>query len=87
MRRREPSSNGLPAGLRTYHPDRWLVPDEDPTDPVAVHYFAWLRWLTACADTLGVPLGELPAEYWNAAGTNRGRCTCWRCAPRRENCW
>jgi hypothetical protein len=24
----------------TYQPDRWLLPDEDPADPLAVHYFA-----------------------------------------------
>jgi hypothetical protein len=49
---------------------------------VGEDHFAWLRWLTACADTLGVPLGELPAAHWHASGTNQGRCACQRCAPR-----
>lgn len=79
MKRRDPSRNELPAGLRTFRPDRWLLPGEDPTDAVTVHYFAWLRWLTAYADALGVPLSELPGDCWQIAGIERGRCACNRC--------
>lgn len=89
MKRRAPSPTGLPAALRVYRPDRWLLPDEEPTDALAVHYFAWLLRLTACANTLRVPLGELTAECWDTSGANPGRCACRRCnvsssAPNRD---
>ncbi|MGB3441186.1 MAG: hypothetical protein WBA97_20745 [Actinophytocola sp.] len=49
MKRREPSPNALPAGLRRYAPDWWLLPDEDPTAPARGALLRVAALATACA--------------------------------------
>lgn len=85
MRRKRQTSPGLPDNLVTFEPAAWLRPDEDPTDPIAVHYRAYWRWADAVSEATGLDRPEVSDLFpqritW---GPIRGcGCSCTHCAER-----
>jgi hypothetical protein len=78
MRRRQWVGE-LPSRLRTFHPRDWLLPGEDPTDPIVAHYRAWSRWMDACANVLNVDWPDVPDD-----GRLPPDCPCVMCERARS---
>ncbi len=82
--RRRARFGSLPDGLSVFVPTRWLEPDEDERDPIAVHAHAYGRWLDACSEALRVPLYDLPeCGGWWGPVPGRAGCPCSVCSPGR----
>lgn len=81
MRRRE-QVGPLPDRLRVFRPWRWLLPGEDPGDPIAVHAQAYRRWQCAVADASGLrDLVDVPdSDRWWGPIPGRTGCTCSVCS-------
>lgn len=89
MRRRQRVSRELPAGLVRFNPDAWLRPDEDRTDPIAVHYRAYWRWADAVCESTGLDRPEVPDWYPQQIGWGPVRgcgCVCTQCTTSTGDC-